>query len=131
MCWHKTDAGTSARMGPGPAGRYGAANLLCSAGQPQFAQVSFCGGRRQRVTYLYQGNHRNPGPLWLPQSSRYARAGAGGIIINPFIDSTANRDCPYVSSVRAGKIGTPATAPASGAVSVSCLGYGLNDRYWC
>jgi putative transposase len=74
----RTDAGTPARMGPGPAGTLRGqrkAGLLCVTGQPQLFPLPFCGGRRQRATPANQGDHRNPGPLWLPQSSRHAQAG--------------------------------------------------------
>ena len=74
----RPDAGASARMGPGPEGTLRGqreAGLFCTTGQPQLFPLPLSGGRRQRVTSSHQGNHRNPGPLWLPPGSRHAQAG--------------------------------------------------------
>lgn len=82
MSWQKrTDAGAPARMGPGPAGTLRGqreTGLFCTTNQPQLFPLPLCGGRRQCTPPANQGNHRSPGSLWLPQSSRHAQAGGLG-----------------------------------------------------
>lgn len=65
-------------MGPGPAGTLRGqreTGLFCTTNQPQLFPLPLCGGRRQCTPPANQGNHRSPGSLWLPQSSRHAQAG--------------------------------------------------------
>lgn len=99
MCWQKrTDAGTSARMGPGPAGTLRgqrAAGLFCATDQSQLFPLPLCGGRRQRAT------PRSPKPGSTMATAEFTSCSggrAGGIIINVFTDSIASRVCPCVSN---------------------------------
>ena len=101
----RTDAGAPARMGPGPAGTLRGqreTGLFCTTNQPQLSATALW---RQTTVHsaCESGNHRSPGSLWLPQSSRHAQRGrAGGIITNAFTGSIANRVCPCVSNARGG-----------------------------